>query len=177
VLIVKRLEYQIILNIGCVHICTSGKLGAFTFVPVVKMLILPLVTCINSSRSNRPHVIYIKLNGNTDIWLFFFPNATCLLEKQNYQFLQSMVWHIISYWKIILQLQLQSGYLVTSASRHLTKDYIYTRAQCLFLVAKARIPCVILSSRSAVLSDQIDIPFVYKPLAMINFRECFKVNF
>ena len=28
-----------------------------------------------------------------------------------------------------LQLQLQSGYLVTSASRHLTKDYIYTRAQ------------------------------------------------
>jgi hypothetical protein len=150
VLIVKRLEYQIILNIGCVHICTSGKLGAFTFVPVVKMLILPLVTCINSSRSNRPHVIYIKLNGNTDIWLFFFPNATCLLEKQNYQFLQSMVWHIISYWKIIL---------------------------CLFLVAKARIPCVILSSRSAVLSDQIDIPFVYKPLAMINFRECFKVNF
>ena len=29
----------------------------------------------------------------------------------------------------ILQLQLQSGYLVTSASRHLTKNYIYTRAQ------------------------------------------------
>jgi hypothetical protein len=28
-----------------------------------------------------------------------------------------------------LQFQLQSGYLVTSASRHLTKDYIYTRAQ------------------------------------------------
>jgi hypothetical protein len=28
-----------------------------------------------------------------------------------------------------LHLQLQSGYLVTSASRHLTKDYIYTRAQ------------------------------------------------
>ena len=28
-----------------------------------------------------------------------------------------------------LQLQLQSGYLVISASRHLTKDYIYTRAQ------------------------------------------------
>ena len=30
---------------------------------------------------------------------------------------------------IWLQLQLQSGYLVTSGSRHLTKDYIYTRAQ------------------------------------------------
>ena len=29
---------------------------------------------------------------------------------------------------IFVQLQLQSGYLVTSASRHLTKDYIYTRA-------------------------------------------------
>ena len=30
---------------------------------------------------------------------------------------------------IQLQLQLQSGYLVTSASRHLTKDYIYTLTQ------------------------------------------------
>ena len=30
---------------------------------------------------------------------------------------------------IELQLQLQSGYLVTSASRHLAKDYIYTCAQ------------------------------------------------
>ena len=28
-----------------------------------------------------------------------------------------------------VQVQVQSGYLVTSASRHLTKDYIYTRAQ------------------------------------------------
>ena len=29
----------------------------------------------------------------------------------------------------------------------------------------------------AVLSCQIDVPYVYKPLAMMNFRECFKVNF
>jgi hypothetical protein len=101
-------------------------------------------------RRNRPHVIYIKLNWNTDIWLFFLPNATCLLEKQKYQCLQSLVWHIISYWKMIL---------------------------CLFLVAKARIPSVILSSWSAVLSGQIDVPYVYKPLAMMNFRECFKMNF
>jgi hypothetical protein len=48
---------------------------------------------------------------------------------------------------------------------------------CLFLVAKARIPSVILSSWSAVLSGQIDVPYVYKPLAMMNFRECFKMNF
>ena len=26
-------------------------------------------------------------------------------------------------------------------------------------------------------SGQIDIPYVYKPLGMMNFRECFKVNF
>jgi hypothetical protein len=48
-------------------------------------------------RRNRPHVIYIRLNWNTDIWLFFLPNATCLLEKEKYKFLQSLVWHIISY--------------------------------------------------------------------------------
>jgi hypothetical protein len=39
------------------------------------------------------------------------------------------------------------------------------------------VPSVILSSWSAVLSGQIDVPYVYKPLAMMNFRECFKVNF
>ena len=29
----------------------------------------------------------------------------------------------------------------------------------------------------AVLSGQIEVPYVYKPLAMVNFRECFKVSF
>ena len=115
----------------------------------------------NGSRSNRPqvksapcyihvHVYKIKLKYRY-LTLFFLPNATgtCLLEKQKYQFLQSLVWHtkcIISYWK---------------------NDTLF-------------VPSGILSSWSAVLSGQIDVPYilhVYKPFAMMNFRECFKVNF
>ena len=113
------------------------------------------------SRSNRPQVklspvksarCYIhKIKWKYRyLTLFFLPNATCLLEKQKYQFLQSLIWYIISYWKVIL---------------------------CLFSVAKACVPNVILSSWFTVLNGQIDVPYVYKPLAMMNFRECFKVNF
>ena len=64
------------------------------------------------------------------------------------------LWFDTSYWKMIL---------------------------CLSLVAKARVPSVILSSWSAVLSGQIDVSYPMSinhwPLAMMNFRECFKVNF
>jgi hypothetical protein len=101
----------------------------------------------NRPQSNRhqvksaPSYIYIIKWKYRYLTLFFLLNATCLLEKQKY-----LVWHIISYWKMIL---------------------------CLFLVAKARVPSVILSSWSAVLSGQIDVPYVYKPLAIMNFRECF----
>jgi hypothetical protein len=113
-------------------------------------------SCQINPKSNQPQVksapcyIYKIKWKYRYLTLFFLPNATCLLEKQKYQFLQSLVWHIISYWKMIL---------------------------CLFLVAKACVPSVILSSWSVVLSGQIDVPYVYKPLAMMNFRECFKVNF
>jgi hypothetical protein len=48
---------------------------------------------------------------------------------------------------------------------------------CLVLVAKADVQSVILSSWSAVLSCQIDVPYVCKPLAMRNLLACFKVNF
>ena len=102
-------------------------------------------------KSNRPHVIYIKLNGNTDIWRFSFSlMLRACWRSKNTNFLQFMVWHIISYWQMIL---------------------------CLFLVAISRVPSVILSSWSAVLSGQIDVPYVYRPLAMMHFRKCFKVNF
>ena len=46
-----------------------------------------------------------------------------------YLTLRAIVFGTFYDFDIWLQLQLQSGYLVTSASRHLTKDYIYTRAQ------------------------------------------------
>ena len=106
----------------------------------------------NRHQSNRPQVksassyVYKIKWKYRYLTLFFLLNATCLLEKQTYQLLQSLVWHIISYWKMIL---------------------------CLFLVANARVPSVILSNWSAVLSGQIDVPYVYKPLAIMNFRECF----
>ena len=54
-------------------------------------------------KSNRPQVksapcyIYKIKWKYRYLTLFFLPNATCLLEKQKYQFLQSLVWHIISY--------------------------------------------------------------------------------
>jgi hypothetical protein len=89
----------------------------------------------NRPQSNRhqvksaPSYIYIIKWKYRYLTLFFLLNATCLLEKQKY-----LVWHIISYWKMIL---------------------------CLFLVAKARVPSVILSSWCAVLSGQIDVPYVY----------------
>jgi hypothetical protein len=111
---------------------------------------------VKSSQSNWPLVksgpcyIYKIKWKYRYLTLFFLPNAACLLEKEKFYFLQSLVWHIILYWKMIL---------------------------CLFLVANARVPRVILSSWSAILSGQIDVPYVYKPLAMMNFRECFKVNF
>lgn len=47
---------------------------------------------------------------------------------------------------------------------------------CLFLVAKASVPSIILTNWYAVLSCQIDVPYVYKPLAVWNLRECFKVS-
>ena len=105
-----------------------------------------LLLVIFNKELNWIEYIYYKIKWKYRyLTLFFPPNTTCLLEKQKYQFLQSLVWHIISYWKMIL---------------------------CLFLVAKARVPSVILSSWSAVLSGQIDVPYVYKPLTIMNFREC-----
>ena len=54
---------------------------------------------------------------------------------------------------------------------------IWEMILCLFLAAKAGVQSVILSSSSAVLSCQIDVPYVSKPLTMRNLRACFKVNF
>ena len=105
----------------------------------------------NRPQSNRPDVIYIKLNGNTDIWLcsFSLMLRACWRSK-NTNFYR--LWFDISY--------------------RIEKWY-----SCLFPVAKAHVPNVILSSWFTVLNGQIDVPYVYKPLAMMNFRECFKVNF
>ena len=101
-----------------------------------------LLLVIFNKELNWIEYIYYKIKWKYRyLTLFFLSHATCLLEKQKYQFLQSLVWHIISYWNMIL---------------------------CLFLVAKAHVPSVILSSWSAVLSGQIDVHYVYKPLAMMN---------
>ena len=92
----------------------------------------------NQPKSNWPHggpcYIYIKLNGNTDIWLCSFPLMLCACwRSKNTNFYSLWFDIIISYRKMIL---------------------------CLFPVAKARIPSGILSSWSAVLSCQIDVPYV-----------------
>ena len=117
------------------------------------MYVLPLVAGQIGPKSNRPHVVYmyIKLNWNTDIWLcsFSLMLRACWRSKNTNVY---SLWFDISY--------------------RIEKWY-----SCLFQVAKASVPSVILSSWSAVLSGQIDVPYVYKPLAMMNFHECFKVNF
>ena len=58
--------------------------------PVIVSCVCCIVGTSKGSRSNRPHVIYkIKWKYRYLTW-FSLPNATCLLEKQKYQFLPSL---------------------------------------------------------------------------------------
>jgi hypothetical protein len=148
----KRLLYTVRESTGFMGCIPAGRswMGSRSNQPQVKSAPGQI-----SPKSNRPHggpcYIYIKLNGNTDIWLCSFPlMLRACWRSKNTNFYSLWFDIIISYRKMIF---------------------------CLFLVAKARVPSGILSSWSVVLSCQIDVPYVYKPLAMMNFRECFKVNF
>jgi hypothetical protein len=53
----------------------------------------------------------------------YFTQTTCR-DRRNID-----LFTLVSLHDYFLQLQLQSGYLATSANKHLTKNYIYTRAQ------------------------------------------------
>jgi hypothetical protein len=151
----------------------------------------------NRPQSNRPHVVYIKLNWNTDtcIWLCSFSlmlhacGSTWKNDTRNTDFghygtrnKQSIIFQ----YDMICQTKDCKNWYFCFSNKHVALvrknkvGYLYFHLildiwPIWLLVAKAHVPSVILSSWSAVLSGQIDIPYVYKPLAMMNFRECFKV--